>query len=138
MKINVPHDVISSPKTRKHQGDIIMVLNNYEIFNEKIINVLKKSLNLLSSSDRRKLLGELALEIEHGGKTFIYETFGISRETLNKGVQEVQSGIKCIDNFKNRGRKSYFETQPTIITKIKERNHLAVAESSIPKKSIKR
>lgn len=81
---------------------------------------LKIAASNLKGSVRRMFLGQLALDYGKGGRLAISENLGISRVTLNKGIEEVKTGIIQVDNFRQRGRKKMEELNPKLIEEIKE------------------
>lgn len=74
----------------------------------------------LKGSARRIFLGQLALDYGRGGKVLISKELGISRMTLNKGIEEIKTGIIAKDKFGERGRKKLEELNPKLIAEIKE------------------
>lgn len=87
---------------------------------ESLLPSLKIAASSLKGSARRMYLGQLALNLGEGGKSLVSRELGISRQTLRKGVREVESGQAQIDNFQARGRKSLEEKQPELIEAIRE------------------
>ena len=81
---------------------------------------LKQAASFLKGSAHRMYLGQLALDLESGGKSLVSRSLGISRVTLRKGITEVESGIPQKDMFSQRGRKPLSETNPELLEKIKE------------------
>ena len=88
------------------------------------LNIFLPSLKLASSklkgSARRMFLGQLALDYGKGGRVRISKALGISRVTLNKGIEEVITGIAIKDKFEERGRKKLEELQPQLIEDLKK------------------
>lgn len=87
---------------------------------ETLLPSLKMAASSLKGSARRMYLGQLALNLGQGGKSLVSRELGISRQTLRKGIREVESGQAEKDNFQARGRKSLEETQPELIEAIRE------------------
>ena len=81
---------------------------------------LKLAASKLKGSERRMFLGQLALDLDSGGKVLVSETLGISRVTLRKGIAEVESGIPQKDKFNERGRKPLEETNPNLLETIRK------------------
>jgi biotin operon repressor len=94
------------------------------IIKKENLNVFLASLKIAASnlkgSTRRMFLGQLALDYGKGGRLAISENLGISRVTLNKGIEEVKTGIIYEDKFEQRGRKKLEELNPKLLEDIKE------------------
>jgi len=50
----------------------------------------------------------------------VTKNLGISRETLRKGIREIETGQAIEDKFKERGRKPLEETNPKLVATIKK------------------
>lgn len=57
---------------------------------EKILVFHYKNLN---ESDRRHYAATEAIKLGFGGKKYIYELFGMSSNTLAKGISELTTGV---------------------------------------------
>ncbi len=69
------------------------------------IAMFKKAAKLLTGAKRRIYLAEVALEFLDGNTRETERVFGWGRETVEKGLHELESGIRCIDNYSARGNK---------------------------------
>jgi len=87
---------------------------------ESLLPSLKIAASSLKGSARRMYLGQLALNLGEGGKSLVSRELGISRQTLRKGIREVESGQPQVDNFQARGRKPLEEKCPELLVAIKE------------------
>jgi hypothetical protein len=65
-------------------------------------------------------MAEITNEFLEGNARKAERVFGWSRVTVNKGLQESKSGIKCIDNYKARGNKKTEEKLKTLEDDIRE------------------
>lgn len=74
----------------------------------------------MSGQERRLFLGQLAIDLGSGGQLLVSENLPISRETLRKGVREMNSGKIQEDNFSDRGRKPLEELNPKLLADIKD------------------
>jgi transposase len=81
---------------------------------------LKKVIGFLSGEDKRLVAAGIALEYGHGGESYVAKEFNIGRDTIRKGLYELKSGIRCVDAFNMRGRKSIDFYLPEIKNDIKE------------------
>jgi transposase len=59
----------------------------------------------LSGHRRRLFMAEVATELCDSNARQAEERFGWGRETVSKGLQELRSGIRCLENFPARGRQ---------------------------------
>lgn len=87
---------------------------------DEILPSLKIAAVNLKGGARRMFLGQLAIDYGKGGRLAISNHLGISRVTLNKGIEEVRTGIIHEDKFWKRGRKKLEELNPKLIEDIKE------------------
>ncbi len=83
-------------------------------------NIFKKAVKILKSSDRRIILAQVAKELKIGGHTKVAKEFNIGRDTLRKGLKELETGIKCVDAFNMRGSKKTEYKLPNLLKDIKE------------------
>jgi hypothetical protein len=60
-----------------------------------------------------KLLGK-------GGQSQAKRELGWDRDTIRKGLHELESGIRCIDNYGARGRKRAEEHLPNLLKDIQD------------------
>jgi hypothetical protein len=77
-------------------------------------NTLKK----LKGSDKRTFCAELALRIGHGGQSLVAKELCVSRKTIRKGIQEVKSGIVCLDAYNLRHRPPIEKKLPHLLEDI--------------------
>jgi hypothetical protein len=86
---------------------------------------LKELINFIRPNkkglERRQFMARVVMLLGPGGQLKAEKELGWDRKTIIKGRKEIESGINCIDNFSNRGRKSSLEIFPSLkedITKI--------------------
>jgi len=94
-----------------------------KITKENFINLLpslKIASENLKGSVKRMFLGQVAIDLGRGGKVLVSEHLNISRQTLRKGIKEVESGEAQKDKFHERGRKPLSETNPELVSSIKK------------------
>ncbi len=72
---------------------------------EALKSVIKNATGKLTGAKRREYMAEITNEFLVGNARKAEREFGWSRVTVNKGLQELNRGIKCIDNYKARGNK---------------------------------
>ncbi len=74
--------------------------------------LLRTAAKRLRGHQRRLFLAEVTLELCDGNVRLAERRFGWGRETVNKGLQELQQGIRCVENFAARGRPRWEEEDP--------------------------
>ncbi len=67
----------------------------------------------LKGSARRLFMARTVKELGAGGQRRAERELGWSRGTIRKGTHELESGLRCVDNFAARGRKRAEERSPT-------------------------
>jgi len=86
---------------------------------KKVKHVFKPLLTRLTGRQKRESAAEIALEYGIGGQTFVAEEFRMSRNTVRKGVHEIESGEKIEDRYDQRGRKKTTEKLPELENQIR-------------------
>lgn len=84
-----------------------------------IVCVLKSAADKLASPAKRKFMAETAITLGRGSQRACEKQLGWCRNTIRKGIHEVEGGIDCIDNFAGRGRKKCEEHNPELLAHIK-------------------
>ena len=72
----------------------------------------------LKGSERRLFMARFVKGFGRGGQSFANRELGWDRDTIRKGLQELESGFVCIDNFQARGRKPAEVHLPNLLTDI--------------------
>src|SRR5206468_4289453 len=72
----------------------------------------------LKGSARRLFMARTVKEIGAGGQRRAERELGWNRETIRKGMHELQRGVICLDNFAARGRKRAEDHLPNLLTDI--------------------
>ena len=89
----------------------------------KLTDSLKKLLTetalQLKGSARRRFMAQTVLELGAGGQSLASQELGWNRTTIRKGIQELKSGITCVDNNSAKGRKKAEEHLPNLLEDIK-------------------
>ena len=70
----------------------------------------------LKGAERRLFMARTVKELGRGGQRRAEREFGWNRETIRKGMHELESGVVCLDNFAARGRKRAEEHLPNLLT----------------------
>lgn len=83
-----------------------------ESLNDRYDALLVAAAKRLRGHPRRLFLAEVTLELCDGNTRQAERRFGWGRETIAKGLQELQQGIRCVENFAARGRGRWEEEDP--------------------------
>ena len=101
------------------------------LLSEQHISTIKDASEKLSGSKRRAFQAQVAIDYLKSKPRLTERTFGWDRNTVKLGLQELRTGIICIDNFKARGNKKEEEKNRQLEIDI---CHLADPESQIDPK----
>jgi transposase len=74
--------------------------------------LLQVAAKRLRGHQRRLFLAEVTLAMCEGNTRQAERRFGWGRETIAKGLQELQQGIRCVENFAARGRPRWEDEEP--------------------------
>lgn len=72
----------------------------------------------LKGSDRRIFMARIVRSLGYGGQSKAERELGWCRNTILKGTNELDSGIRIVDNFSARGRKKAEEKLPNLLLDI--------------------
>ena len=86
---------------------------------ESFFPIFEYGLQKMTGSERRLYLAGIAKQLGYGGMKLVNESFGIDYKTLQKGMEELESGNYIIDAFSKRGRKGIEAHLPNILDDIK-------------------
>jgi hypothetical protein len=70
----------------------------------------------LKGSARRLFMARTVKELGPGGQRRAERDLGWNRQTIRKGIHELDSGLTCLDNFAARGRKPAQAHLPNLLT----------------------
>ncbi len=79
---------------------------------ETIKIAIKNTANKLSGAKRRGFIAEVTLELLNGNARKAEREFGWGRQTVQKGIRELETQIECIDNYGARGNRRTEEKLP--------------------------
>src|SRR5882672_2628194 len=71
---------------------------------ERYDALLQAAAKRLRGHQRRLFLAEVTLQLCAGNARQAERRFGWGRATVTQGLQELQQGIRCVENFAARGR----------------------------------
>lgn len=74
---------------------------------------------MLQGSDRRIFMARVVKMLRQGGQRRAEKELGWNRRTIRKGTHELESGIRCVDDYSGRGRKRAEEHLPNLLDDIK-------------------
>ncbi len=74
----------------------------------------------LKGHDRRVFMARVVKVLGKGGQSQAKRELGWNRNTIRKGLRELESGVGCIDNYGARGRKRAEEHLPNLLQDIRE------------------
>jgi len=66
--------------------------------------LLQQGANRLQGHERRLFMAEVSLKLCAGNARQTERRFGWGRETVDKGLHELQQGVRCLENSSARGR----------------------------------
>jgi len=91
-----------------------------EVLSEKVISAIKSAARKLTGTGRRLYQAEITEGFFGGSARKAEREMGWGRETVDKGLKELKSGIVCLDNFQGRGRKKTEEKAPELENDIRD------------------
>jgi hypothetical protein len=77
-------------------------------------SLLRQGADRLKGHERRLFMAEVTLKLCEGNARKAERRFGWGRETVNKGLHELQQGIRCLENFAGRARPRREEKMPQL------------------------
>lgn len=86
---------------------------------KRVDGLLRSGARRLTGYKRRLFMAEVAIELCAGSARAAEERFGWGRETVAKGLQELRSGIRCLENFAARGRRRSEDKDPRLAADIR-------------------
>ena len=81
--------------------------------------VYSETAKSLKGSERRLFMARVVKSLGQGGQRQAARALGWDRETIRKGLHELESGYTCLDGFAGRGRKRAEERLPHLLEDIK-------------------
>jgi len=86
---------------------------------ETFLPIFEFGLQRMNGSERRIYLAQIAKQLGYGGIKIVSDHFSIDFKTLQKGMEELESGNYIIDAFDKRGRKGIEVYLPNILDDIR-------------------
>jgi Rhodopirellula transposase DDE domain len=82
--------------------------------------LLRWAASRLTGHQRRLFVAEVTLQLCGGSARRAERRFRWGRETVTKGLHELQQGMHCLDNFQARGRRRLEDENPQLAHDIRE------------------
>ena len=86
----------------------------------EMIPVLIDAAKALKGSQRRLFMAKTVKAMGRGGQRWALEHLGWCRDTVRKGMHELDSGMTCVDAFSSRRRKPAEEHLPRLLDDIRD------------------
>lgn len=90
-----------------------------EELTESVRGTIKSAARKLTGFQRRQFQAEMAIKYCRGSARRTERAFGWGREAVDKGLEELRTGIRCLDNFAARGRHRSEERDPGLVREIR-------------------
>ncbi|MCT7958200.1 ISAzo13 family transposase [Laspinema palackyanum] len=85
---------------------------------DSVKTLLIETAKQLKGAARRRFMAQTVKELGAGGQSRANKELGWDRDTVRKGVRELETGITCVDNYKGRGRKKSENHLPHLLADI--------------------
>jgi Rhodopirellula transposase DDE domain len=85
---------------------------------EEVIQTIRSAARLLTGHKRRQFQAETALQYCNGSARQAEKIFGWGRVAVDTGLNELRTGIRCLDAYELCGRKKSEELCPQLIDHI--------------------
>ena len=85
---------------------------------ERLDTLIRSGARRLTGYQRRLFQAEVALELCGGSPRLAERRFGWGRDTVEKGLHELRSGMRCREDFAAKGRKRSEEKDPRLAADI--------------------
>ncbi len=83
--------------------------------NKETKNLIKDACRRLTGFERRAYQTDITLKYFNGSARKAEREMGWGRESVEKGLKESESGIRCIDNYQGRGGKRTEDKIPNLM-----------------------
>lgn len=83
-------------------------------------SLLRQGADRLRGHERRSFMAEVTLKLCDGNPRKAERRFGWGRETVAKGLHELQQGVRCLENFAARGRPRMEDKNPGLAQDIRD------------------
>src|ERR1700682_6189728 len=87
---------------------------------EETKQVYIETAKALKGSERRLFMARVVKSLGVGGQRRAGRELGWDRETIRKGLHELESGLVCLDGYAGRGRKRAEERLPNLLSDMRD------------------
>ena len=95
------------------------ILNQKGVSPETVA-LISRLVSLVPWPDRRQAMGDVTTTILGGKSRVAEEVFGWSRSAVSTGINELQSGIVCVNDLSGRHKPKSEEKHPGLLAEIRE------------------
>ena len=88
------------------------------VLTESVRETIKSAARKLMGFRRRQFQAEVTLKYCQGSARRAEQTFGWGRDAVRTGLNELRTGIRCVEGFSARGRHKTEERQPALVEQI--------------------
>jgi DDE family transposase len=85
---------------------------------ESVVETIRLAARKLTGFARRQFQAEMAIKYCEASPRRAEQMFGWGRAAVNTGLNELRTGIRCVEDFSARGRHKTEETVPELIPQI--------------------
>lgn len=85
---------------------------------ESMRETIRSAARRLTGFQRRQFQAEMAIKYCRGNPRRAEGVFGWGRDAVNTGLNELRSGIRCVENYSTRGRRKSEEKIPELVQEI--------------------
>ena len=85
---------------------------------ESVRETIQSAARKLTGFQRRQFQAEMAIKYCRGNPRRAEQVFGWGREAVNTGLNELRSGIRCVEDYSTRGRRKSEEKSPELVEEI--------------------
>jgi hypothetical protein len=85
---------------------------------DEMIATIKSAAAKLTGPKRRQFMAEVTLRYCDGSPRKAERTFGWGRQAITTGLGEARTGIRCLDDFRARGRKKAEQICPRLAEEV--------------------
>jgi hypothetical protein len=85
---------------------------------ESVRETIQSAARKLTGFRRRQFQAEMAIKYCRGNPRRAEEVFGWGRDAVNTGLNELRTGIRCVEDYSTRGRRKSEEKSPELVAEI--------------------
>ena len=87
---------------------------------ESLESLIRRGAERLTGHQRRLFQAEVALELCGGSARRAERRFGWGRATVQQGLHELRTGVRCLEQFAARGRPRREDQEPQLAQDLRE------------------